>query len=76
MAEPPERIHIPMRRELLERIDDFRFTSRAQSRAEAIRRLIETGLLRFDKDGRTDCSGHGEASPSARGSRAKRSPAA
>ena len=51
MAEPPERIHIPMRRELLERIDDFRFTSRAQSRAEAIRRLIEQGLLCLAKDG-------------------------
>jgi metal-responsive CopG/Arc/MetJ family transcriptional regulator len=48
MAKPPsqtvDRIVAPMRRELVERIDDFRFARRIPSRAEAIRRLIEAGL--------------------------------
>ena len=42
--EPPERIIILMSKDLLERIDDFRFERRLQSRALAIRQLIEAGL--------------------------------
>ena len=30
--------------ELLDRIDDFRFDNRINSRSEAVRRLIESGL--------------------------------
>jgi metal-responsive CopG/Arc/MetJ family transcriptional regulator len=30
--------------ELLDRIDDFRFNNRINSRSEAVRRLIESGL--------------------------------
>jgi metal-responsive CopG/Arc/MetJ family transcriptional regulator len=33
-----------MEKDLLERIDDFRFENRINSRSEAIRRLIEEGL--------------------------------
>jgi hypothetical protein len=42
--EPSPRIIIPLSRELLERIDDFRYEHRIPSRAEAIRQLIEAGL--------------------------------
>jgi metal-responsive CopG/Arc/MetJ family transcriptional regulator len=44
MVAKAERGMIRMRRELLERIDDFRFARRLPSRAEAIRQLIEAGL--------------------------------
>jgi len=40
----PQRIIVPMRRDLLERIDDFRYDHRVPSRAEAIRQLIDAGL--------------------------------
>jgi hypothetical protein len=43
-AEPPERVITPMSKELIERIDDFRFANRLRSRAEATRQLIEAGL--------------------------------
>jgi metal-responsive CopG/Arc/MetJ family transcriptional regulator len=44
-AEPPlPRVIVPMRQKLVEQIDDFRFSRRLPSRAEAIRQLIETGL--------------------------------
>lgn len=38
------RIITPIPRELLRAIDDFRFSKRLPSRAEAIRQLIEMGL--------------------------------
>jgi metal-responsive CopG/Arc/MetJ family transcriptional regulator len=41
---PNDRIVTPMPRQLVERIDDFRFSHRLRSRAEAIRQLIEAGL--------------------------------
>lgn len=45
MADAPDpRIITPIPRSLLEAIDDYRFTARLPSRAEAIRRLIELGL--------------------------------
>lgn len=40
-----ERIITPMPPSLVRAIDDFRYEKRAPSRAEAIRRLIEIGLL-------------------------------
>ena len=43
-VEPPERFIILMPRELIERIDDFRFQQRLPSRSEAVRQLIEAGL--------------------------------
>ena len=33
-----------MEKELLKRIDDFRFDNRINSRSEAVRKLIEAGL--------------------------------
>ena len=39
-----ERIITPMPKSLVQAIDDYRFSSRAASRAEAIRKLIEMGL--------------------------------
>jgi metal-responsive CopG/Arc/MetJ family transcriptional regulator len=39
-----ERVSAKFPRELLERIDDFRYTRRIPSRAEAVRQLIEAGL--------------------------------
>jgi metal-responsive CopG/Arc/MetJ family transcriptional regulator len=35
--------------DLLERIDDFRFENRINSRSEAVRRLIEEGLRKQEK---------------------------
>jgi metal-responsive CopG/Arc/MetJ family transcriptional regulator len=40
----PERIAIPMPAELIQRIDEYRWTNRLPSRAAAIRQLIEAGL--------------------------------
>lgn len=49
MAKPsrqePERVAIPMPRDLVHRIDEYRWRNRILSRAEAIRQLIERGLL-------------------------------
>jgi hypothetical protein len=39
-----QRVAVSFPRELIERIDDFRFANRVESRAEAIRQLIEAGL--------------------------------
>jgi len=46
MAKEPvsERIIIPMAESLVKAIDDYRFTARRPSRADAIRHLIELGL--------------------------------
>ena len=45
MTEPnSERIITPMPKSLVQVIDDFRFTNRVASRAEAIRQLIALGL--------------------------------
>jgi metal-responsive CopG/Arc/MetJ family transcriptional regulator len=35
--------------DLLERIDDFRFDNRINSRSEAIRRLINEALKKYEK---------------------------
>jgi metal-responsive CopG/Arc/MetJ family transcriptional regulator len=40
----PERVIIPISRDLLDRIDEFRWKHRAPSRAEAMRALLEQGL--------------------------------
>jgi metal-responsive CopG/Arc/MetJ family transcriptional regulator len=42
--EKDPRVILPMSRELLQRVDDFRFENRFNSRAEAIRRLLQSGL--------------------------------
>ena len=39
-----QRIAVSFPRELVERIDDFRWAQRLESRAAAIRRLVEDGL--------------------------------
>jgi metal-responsive CopG/Arc/MetJ family transcriptional regulator len=39
-----ERIITPMPKSLVTAVDDYRFSNRMPSRAEAIRRLIEMGL--------------------------------
>jgi metal-responsive CopG/Arc/MetJ family transcriptional regulator len=49
MDEPnSERIITPMPKSLVQVIDDFRFTNRVASRAEAIRQLIALGLKAAD----------------------------
>lgn len=45
-----ERIITPMSKSLVQAIDDFRFSSRMPSRAEAIRRLIRLGLDAVHQD--------------------------
>jgi hypothetical protein len=53
------RIITPIPTDLLVRIDDYRFTKRLPSRAEAIRRLIEAGLSTSEKGGTSDDGGAG-----------------
>ena len=36
-------------KELIDRLDDFRFENRINSRSEAIRRLINEGLKKYQK---------------------------
>jgi metal-responsive CopG/Arc/MetJ family transcriptional regulator len=38
--------------DLLKRIDDYRFENRINSRSEAIRRLIEEALRKYEKKGK------------------------
>jgi metal-responsive CopG/Arc/MetJ family transcriptional regulator len=43
------KVLITMDDELLERVDDFRFDNRINSRSEAIRRLIKESLKKYEK---------------------------
>jgi metal-responsive CopG/Arc/MetJ family transcriptional regulator len=43
------RILLTVDKDLLERIDDFRFENRINSRSEAIRRLIKESLKKYGK---------------------------
>lgn len=36
-------------KDLLERLDDFRFENRINTRSEAIRRLLEEALIKYEK---------------------------
>jgi metal-responsive CopG/Arc/MetJ family transcriptional regulator len=49
MAQPTEggkmNVLLLVEKKLLERVDDFRFAQRIPTRAEAMRRLIELGLV-------------------------------
>ena len=42
-------LNIALDEELLERLDDFRFENRINSRSEAIRRLLEEALRKYKK---------------------------
>ena len=44
------KVLITMDDELLERVDDFRFDNRINSRSEAIRRLINEALKKYEKE--------------------------
>jgi metal-responsive CopG/Arc/MetJ family transcriptional regulator len=44
-----ERIITPMPKSLVTAVDDYRFSNRMPSRAEAIRRLLELGLEAANK---------------------------
>ncbi|WPE22503.1 hypothetical protein ShzoTeo12_37190 (plasmid) [Shinella zoogloeoides] len=45
-----ERIPITMEPSLLERVEDYRFLNRIQSRTAAVRSLIEKGLAESEKE--------------------------
>ena len=49
MATDKPRILLTVEKDFLERIDDFRFENRIQSRSEAIRRLIDESLKKYEK---------------------------
>lgn len=49
MATDKPKILLILDNEMLERIEDFRFSNRIPSRAEAIRRLIDEGLKHIQK---------------------------
>jgi len=42
-------ITLAVDKELLERINDFRFENRIETKSEAIRRLVEKGLKDYEK---------------------------
>ena len=44
------KVLITMDNDLLERVDDFRFENRINSRSEAIRRLIKESLKKYEKE--------------------------
>ena len=55
MTEPnSERVITPMPKALVAAIDDFRFSNRVASRAEAVRRLIELGLEAAKQDAKEE----------------------
>jgi metal-responsive CopG/Arc/MetJ family transcriptional regulator len=49
MTEETTKILLNINRSLVERINDFRFEHRIETRAEAIRRLIEESLDRYER---------------------------
>lgn len=49
MSSKKPKILLIVNDELLERIDDYRYGNRIPTRSEAIRKLIEESLLRFEK---------------------------
>ena len=51
--EKDPRIITPMPQKLVDAIDDYRFTNRLASRAEAIRQLIELGLKAAETPAKT-----------------------
>ena len=50
MTTDKPRILLTIDDQLLERIDDFRYENRIPARSEAIRRLLEDSLKRYEKD--------------------------
>ena len=44
------KVFIVLGKGLLERIEDFRYSNRIPTRSQAIRRLIEEGLKRYEKN--------------------------
>ncbi|MDY6987947.1 MAG: ribbon-helix-helix domain-containing protein [Thermodesulfobacteriota bacterium] len=49
MATEKPRILITVDEDFLKRIDDFRFDNRINTRSEAVRRLIDEALKRYEK---------------------------
>ena len=49
MATEKPKIIFVADKELIERLDDFRFDNRINSRSEAIRRLLEEALKKYEK---------------------------
>ena len=49
MATDKPRILLTVDEDLLNRIDDFRYENRIPARSEAIRRLIEESLKKYEK---------------------------
>jgi metal-responsive CopG/Arc/MetJ family transcriptional regulator len=50
MATDKPRILLTLDEKLLERIDDYRFENRINSRSEAIRSLISEGLKKYEQE--------------------------
>jgi len=49
MATDKPRILLTVDNDLLEQIDDFRFNNRINTRSEAIRRLLQEALKKYEK---------------------------
>jgi metal-responsive CopG/Arc/MetJ family transcriptional regulator len=52
MTTKKPRILLTVEKELLDKIDDFRFGNRINTRSEAIRRLIYEGLKKYENHGK------------------------
>jgi len=52
MATKKPQILLTLDKDLLERIEDFRFDNRVNTRSEAIRRLLEEALKKYEKKGK------------------------
>jgi metal-responsive CopG/Arc/MetJ family transcriptional regulator len=49
MAAKNPKILITLNEKLIERVDDYRYKNRIPSRSEAIRRLLEDALIKYEK---------------------------
>jgi len=51
MTMPTEKLKVLLKLEdkLIERVDDYRYENRIPTRSEAIRRLLEEGLSKYEK---------------------------
>ena len=49
MPDKKEILTISINKDLIKRLDDFRFENRVNSRSETIRRLLEEALKKYEK---------------------------
>ena len=50
MASKNPKILITLNKKLIEKVDDYRYENRIPSRSEAIRRLLDEALIKYEKN--------------------------